>query len=95
MPADATTNLERQIRSQPDALAAMLASAEVRRQVHEAAERFHRARRLWVVGTGTSLHAAELGASLIQLSGRQAPGGPGDAVRRFRPASSARRTASS
>ena len=76
MPADATTNLERQIRSQPDALAAMLASSEVRRQVHEAAERFHRARRLWVVGTGTSLHAAELGASLIQLSGRQAQAVP-------------------
>ncbi|MGZ6545601.1 MAG: SIS domain-containing protein [Actinomycetota bacterium] len=76
MPADATTNLERQIRSQPEALAAMLASSEVRRQVHEAAERFHRARRLWVVGTGTSLHAAELGASLIQLSGRQAQAVP-------------------
>ena len=76
MPAEATTNLERQIRSQPDALAAMLASSEVRRQVHEAAERFHRARRLWVVGTGTSLHAAELGASLIQLSGRQAQAVP-------------------
>ncbi len=76
MPADATTNLERQIRSQPDALAAMLASSEVRRQVHEAAQRFHRARRLWVVGTGTSLHAAELGASLIQLSGRQAQAVP-------------------
>jgi glutamine---fructose-6-phosphate transaminase (isomerizing) len=72
MPADAATNLERQIRSQPEALSALLGSAEVRRQVHEAAERLHRARRLWVVGTGTSLHAAELGASLIQLSGRQA-----------------------
>ena len=72
MPADVSTNLERQIRSQPEALSAMLASSEVRQQVHEAAERLHRARRLWVVGTGTSLHAAELGASLIQLSGRQA-----------------------
>ncbi|MGZ5299428.1 MAG: SIS domain-containing protein [Actinomycetota bacterium] len=72
MPADASTNLERQIRSQPEALSALLGSADVRRQVHEAAERLHRARRLWVVGTGTSLHAAELGASLIQLSGRQA-----------------------
>jgi glutamine---fructose-6-phosphate transaminase (isomerizing) len=72
MPADATTNLERQIRSQPEALSALLGSSEVRRQVHEAAERLHRARRLWIVGTGTSLHAAELGASLIQLSGRGA-----------------------
>jgi glucosamine--fructose-6-phosphate aminotransferase (isomerizing) len=72
MPADATTNLERQIRSQPEALSVLLSSADVRRSVHEAAERLHRARRLWVVGTGTSFHAAELGASLIQLSGRQA-----------------------
>ena len=71
MPAD-TTHLEQQIRSQPEALSALLTSSEVRRQVHEAAERLHRSRRLWVVGTGTSLHAAELGASLIQLSGRQA-----------------------
>ena len=72
MPAKTSTNLEHQIRSQPDALTALLGSADVRRQVHEAAERLHRSRRLWVVGTGTSLHAAELGASLIQLSGRQA-----------------------
>ena len=70
MPADAATNLERQIRSQPAALEALLASGTVRRQVHEAAERLHRARRLWLVGTGTSQHAAELGAALIQLSGR-------------------------
>ncbi len=72
MPTTGDTNLERQIRSQPEALGALLSSGNVRRQVHEAAERLHRARRLWVVGTGTSLHAAELGASLIQLSGRQA-----------------------
>jgi glucosamine--fructose-6-phosphate aminotransferase (isomerizing) len=76
MPADATTNLERQIRSQPEALSALLDSSEVRQQVQEAAERLHRARRLWIVGTGTSLHAAELGASLIQLSGRQAQAVP-------------------
>jgi fructoselysine-6-P-deglycase FrlB-like protein len=60
MPAEHATNLDHQIRSQPDALSALLRSADVRRQVHEAAERLHRARRLWVVGTGTSLHAAEL-----------------------------------
>lgn len=72
MPDETISNLERQIRSQPDALEELLGSTEVRRQVHEAAERLHRARRLWVVGTGTSLHAAELGASMIQISGRQA-----------------------
>ena len=38
MPADATTNLERQIRSQPEALSACWL-VRVRRQVHEAAER--------------------------------------------------------
>jgi glucosamine--fructose-6-phosphate aminotransferase (isomerizing) len=64
----------------------LLGSADVRRQVHEAAERLHRSRRLWVVGTGTSLHAAELGASLIQLSGETGARGPGDAVRRLRSA---------
>ncbi len=72
MPAEPATNLERQIRSQPEAIASLLASATLRRQVHEAAEGLHRARRLWLVGTGTSLHAAELGASMLQLSGRQA-----------------------
>jgi glucosamine--fructose-6-phosphate aminotransferase (isomerizing) len=66
------TNLERQIASQPDVLGSLLASGKLREQVHAAAEGLHRARRIWMVGTGTSLHAAELGASMIQLSGRQA-----------------------
>jgi glutamine---fructose-6-phosphate transaminase (isomerizing) len=72
MPAEPTTNLERQIRSQPETIATLLGSGTLRRQVHEAAEGLHRARRLWLVGTGTSLHAAELGASMLQLAGRQA-----------------------
>ena len=72
MPAEPATNLERQIRSQPEAITSLLGSATVRQQVHQAAEGLHRARRLWVVGTGTSLHAAELGAVMIQLAGRQA-----------------------
>lgn len=76
MPADKTTNLEHQIRSQPDALESLLASARVHEQVHEAAERLHRARRMWLIGTGTSQHAAELGASLIQLTGRSAQAVP-------------------
>jgi glucosamine--fructose-6-phosphate aminotransferase (isomerizing) len=33
-------------------------------------------RRIWVVGTGTSFHAAELGASMLQLAGRQAQAVP-------------------
>lgn len=72
MPAEPTTNLERQIRSQPEVLDGLLRSAKLREQVRVAAEGLHRARRIWLVGTGTSLHAAELGASMLQLAGRQA-----------------------
>lgn len=67
-----TTNLEAQIRSQPEALEHVLGSGPVRRAVHEAAEGLHRARRIWVVGTGTSQHAAALGAAMIQDAGRSA-----------------------
>jgi glucosamine--fructose-6-phosphate aminotransferase (isomerizing) len=72
MPAEHATNLERQIRSQPDVLDGLIRSAKLREQVHVAVEGLHRTRRIWLVGTGTSFHAAELGASMIQLSGRQA-----------------------
>ncbi|MGZ8580286.1 MAG: SIS domain-containing protein [Actinomycetota bacterium] len=67
-----TTALERQIRSQPAAIEHMLSSPAVRQQVHMATEGLHRARRLWVVGTGTSLHAAELGAAMLMEAGRAA-----------------------
>ena len=67
-----TTNLERQIRSQPDALRDLLTSHETRSQVHIAAEGLHRAHRIWLVGTGSSLHAAELGAALLAEAGRAA-----------------------
>ena len=40
----------------------MLVSGQVTAQVHTAAEALHRVRRIWVVGTGTSQHAANLGA---------------------------------
>jgi len=66
------TNLEAQIRSQPEVLTQMIESGSVRRQVHEAVEGLHRARRIWVVGTGTSQHAAALGAAMIQEAGRSA-----------------------
>ena len=67
-----TTNLERQIRSQPAELERLLASPETRSQVHQAAEALHRARRIWVVGTGTSQHAAAFGAGMFQEAGRAA-----------------------
>lgn len=67
-----TTNLERQIRSQPEELERMLASGRVREQVHEAAEGLQRAHRIWLVGTGTSHHAAIIGAGMFQDAGRAA-----------------------
>lgn len=67
-----TTRLERQIRSQPEELERMLGSAQTTAQVHEATEGLHRARRIWVVGTGTSQHAAALGAGMFQEAGRAA-----------------------
>jgi glucosamine--fructose-6-phosphate aminotransferase (isomerizing) len=76
MPAEPTTNLERQIRSQPDVLDGLLRSAKLREQARVASEGLHRARRIWLVGTGTSLHAAELGAAMLQLAGRQAQAMP-------------------
>jgi glucosamine--fructose-6-phosphate aminotransferase (isomerizing) len=66
------TAFERQLRSQPEELDRVLASATVRQSVHEAAEGLHRARRIWVVGTGSSQHAAALGAGMIQEAGRTA-----------------------
>ena len=72
MAAEGASALERQIRSQPAAIEHMLSSPAVRQQVHVATEGLHRARRLWVVGTGTSLHAAELGAAMLMEAGRAA-----------------------
>jgi glutamine---fructose-6-phosphate transaminase (isomerizing) len=76
MSPESTTNLERQIRSQPEELERLLRSARVREQIHAAAEGLHRARRIWLVGTGTSFHAAELGASMVQQTGRSAQAVP-------------------
>ena len=62
------TALERAIRSQPDELARIAAQTPV----HAAVERLHRAHRIWLVGTGTSQHAAELGAAMLNEAGRAA-----------------------
>jgi glucosamine--fructose-6-phosphate aminotransferase (isomerizing) len=66
------THLSQQIRSQPDQLERMLVSGSVRSEVHAAAEALHRVRRIWMVGTGTSQHAAHLGAAMLQDAGRSA-----------------------
>jgi glucosamine--fructose-6-phosphate aminotransferase (isomerizing) len=67
-----STELWRQIQSQPDELERVLISGAVKAQVHAAAEALHRVRRIWVVGTGTSQHAAHLGAAMLQDAGRSA-----------------------
>jgi glutamine---fructose-6-phosphate transaminase (isomerizing) len=62
------TALEAQIRSQPQELE-RLAEHPL---VHEAVERLAQCHRIWLVGTGTSLHAAELGAMMLHEAGRGA-----------------------
>jgi glucosamine--fructose-6-phosphate aminotransferase (isomerizing) len=81
------TELERAIRAQPDELR-RLAGLEL--PPH--ANRLAAGERLWLVGTGTSLHAAELGAAMMARAGidarfassmdfaRQAPLRAGDGV---------------
>lgn len=53
------------IASQPEALELMLA-----RELGDAPNRLAGARRIWLVGTGTSQHAAELGALMLRSAGR-------------------------
>jgi glucosamine--fructose-6-phosphate aminotransferase (isomerizing) len=64
--------LERAIASQPDELE-RLASHPL---PHDSVERIRQCRRIWLVGTGTSLHAAELGASMLHQAGRGAQAVP-------------------
>jgi glucosamine--fructose-6-phosphate aminotransferase (isomerizing) len=85
--ANVSSELERAIRAQPDELR-RLAGLEV--PAH--ARRLAAGERLWLVGTGTSLHAAELGAAMFARAGidarfassmefaRRAPLRAGDAV---------------
>jgi glutamine---fructose-6-phosphate transaminase (isomerizing) len=66
------THLEAQILSQPTELERFLTDARTREEIHVAAEGLHRVRRIWVVGTGSSQHAAILGAAMLQDAGRSA-----------------------
>ena len=63
-----TSALERAIHSQPDELQRLLDQPIS----HDSIERVKQAHRLWLVGTGTSQHAAELGAWMFQEAGRGA-----------------------
>ena len=68
MSTDGSTALGRQIASQAQQLEAVL-----ERPLPESAiERLTGASRIWFVGTGTSQHAAELGASMFEEAGRPA-----------------------
>ena len=71
MTQNPSTNLERQIRSQPDELNRILASATVHGQIRVAVEGLHRARRIWLVGTGTSQHAGKMPAQSGRCAGHQ------------------------
>jgi glucosamine--fructose-6-phosphate aminotransferase (isomerizing) len=62
------TQLERAIRSQPEQLARLARGGDL----HAPIEALRQARRIWLVGTGTSLHAAELGAMMFHDAGRAA-----------------------
>jgi glutamine---fructose-6-phosphate transaminase (isomerizing) len=72
MSMQVATNLETQIHSQPEELSRVLTSGTTREQVHAAVEALQRAHRIWLVGTGTSHHAAMLGAGMLQDAGRSA-----------------------
>jgi glucosamine--fructose-6-phosphate aminotransferase (isomerizing) len=72
MAQNGPTQLSHQIRMQPDELERLLVSGAVKQQVHAAAEALHRVHRIWMVGTGTSQHAAHLGAAMLQDAGRSA-----------------------
>jgi glucosamine--fructose-6-phosphate aminotransferase (isomerizing) len=60
--------LERQIASQPQELTRLLDQPIP----HETIEGIRQAHRIWLVGTGTSQHAAELGAMMFHEAGRGA-----------------------
>jgi glucosamine--fructose-6-phosphate aminotransferase (isomerizing) len=66
------TELERAIRSQPEHLERLARSGDLHSQI----EALRQCRRIWLVGTGTSFHAAELGAAMLQDAGRAATAVP-------------------
>ena len=63
-----TAQLERMIAAQPAAVRSLADPA----LTAPAADRLAGARRIWLIGTGTSLHAAELGAAELGAAGHDA-----------------------
>ena len=70
--AEGTTELERAIRSQPEHLERLLHAGDL----HAEVETLRQSHRVWLVGTGTSQHAAELGAMMLHDAGRAATAVP-------------------
>ena len=66
--SDTSTALERQIVSQPDQLESVLGEPIPA----SAPARLRATGRIWLVGTGTSQHAAELGGLMLRAAGRDA-----------------------
>jgi glutamine---fructose-6-phosphate transaminase (isomerizing) len=66
---DTGTALEHQIRSQPAELERIVTDPGVREQIDAAVRAIRDRERVWLVGTGTSLHAAELGAAMFEDAG--------------------------
>jgi glucosamine--fructose-6-phosphate aminotransferase (isomerizing) len=62
------TQLDQAIRSQPEELERLARAGDLHAQI----EALRQCRRIWLVGTGTSLHAAELGAVMFHDAGRAA-----------------------
>ena len=67
-----STELETAIHAQPQELERLLDMPIA----HDTIERLRQAHRIWLVGTGTSLHAAELGAAMLHDAGRAAAAVP-------------------
>jgi glucosamine--fructose-6-phosphate aminotransferase (isomerizing) len=65
---EGSTALERAIRSQPEQLDRLARTGDL----HSFAETLQQCHRIWLVGTGTSQHAAELGAMMLHDAGRAA-----------------------
>jgi glucosamine--fructose-6-phosphate aminotransferase (isomerizing) len=72
MEHDTGSGFATQVQGQAEALQDVLDSASLRLQVHAAVEGLHRVHRIWLVGTGASRFAAELGAAMLGEAGRAA-----------------------
>jgi glucosamine--fructose-6-phosphate aminotransferase (isomerizing) len=65
-----------EIAAQPDQLQHMLDDPATRDAIHAAAEGIQRCNRLWLIGTGSSQHVAELGVAMLHEAGRAATWSP-------------------